>query len=387
MNDAAPRIQSRVKWTTFCYLATWGYMLYGLGNATPYLRDDLRLNAFEAGLHASAMALGVLVAGLTADAIGRRVGASRLLDLSVAYFVMAAALIVLAPTLPVSLCGAIVLGLGGGTLTTQVNLQLSRFGQAQSRILLSQANAVSMIAATAAPLAIGLAASVLHAWRLAMIVPIVWVAALTALRSREGGPGPAEHALKASLPRSYWIIWLLLVIGVAIEFSFAYWGSTVVILRTGISTADATMLASFFVLGMFAVRVIIGNGVGSSRSPLKLLAVGLVAAIAGASLTWISATPILSGPGLFLGGCGVSVLWPVGVTVAMHTAGAGQLQAAARATLGAGLAILTAPAMLGLAGDAFGVAAAWPIIIGMAVCGLVVVAVAHRVVAEPVAAG
>jgi MFS family permease len=387
MNDTTPRILPRAKWTTFCYLATWGYLLYGLGNATPYLRDDLRLSAFEAGLHASALALGILVAGVTADIVGRRVGPSRLLDLSVVYFAVAAALIIVAPALPVSLCGAFLLGLGGGTLTTQVNLQLSGFGRAQGRILLSQANAVAVIAAAVAPIAISLAASVLHAWRLAMLAPIVWVAVLTALRQREGGTSTVEHAPKATLPRSYWIVWLLLVLGVAIEFSFVYWGSTVVILRTGISTADATMLASLFVMGMFAVRVVIGSGVASGRSPLTLLAVGLVAAIAGATLTWISATPILSGLGLFLGGCGVSVQWPVGVTVAMHTAGEGQLQAAARATLGSGLAILIAPAMLGLAGDAFGVAAAWPIIIGFAVCSLGVVAVAHRVGAEAVSAG
>ncbi len=386
MNNTTPRIRPRAKWTTFCYLATWGYMLYGLGNATPYLRDDLRLSAFEAGLHASALALGVLVAGATADVVGRRIGPSRLLDLSVAYFAVAALLIIVAPALPISLFGAFLLGMGGGTLTTQVNLQLSQFGQSQGRILLSQANAVSMIGAAVAPIAIGLAASVLHAWRLAMLAPIVWVVALTALRPRKGGASTSERPPKASLPRSYWLAWWLLVLGVAIEFSFVYWGSTVVILRTGVSTADATMLASLFVVGMVTVRVLVGSGVGAGRSPLTLLAGGLVAAIAGAGLTWISAVPVLSGIGLFVGGCGVSVQWPVGVTIAMHTAGAGQLQASARATLGSGLAILIAPAMLGLAGDAFGVAVAWPIIIGIAVCDLAVVAAANRTGMEPVPA-
>ena len=387
MKDTTPRILPRAKWTTFCYLATWGYMLYGLGSATPYLRDDLRLSAFEAGLHASALALGILAAGVTADVIGRRIGPRRLLDLSVAYFAVAAVLIIAAPVLPVSLCGAFLLGLGGGTLTTQVNLQLSQFGRAQSRILLSQANAVSMIAAAAAPMAIGLAASLLHAWRLAMLVPIVWVVALTAFRPRETGASTEEQATKARLPRAYWIVWLLVVLGVAIEFSFVYWGSTIVILRTGISTADATMLASLFVVGMVAVRVVIGSGIGSGRSPLALLAVGLVGAIVGASLTWVSPTPILAGLGLFLGGCGVAIQWPLGVTLAMHTAGAGQLQASARATLGSGLAILIAPAMLGLAGDEFGVAAAWPLIIGIAVCSLCVAVVAHRVGADATVAG
>lgn len=377
MNDT-PRIRPRAKWTTYLYLATWGYMLYGLGSATPYLRSDLRLSAFEAGLHASALAVGVLAAGATADAIGRRIGPSRLLDLSVLYFAVAAVLITVAPVVPVSLFGAFLLGLGGGTLVTQVNLQLSRFGQAQSRILLSQANAVTMLAAAGAPMAIGLAASLGNAWRLAIIAPLIWMVALTVLRPRDPGSAIEEHAPKARLPRAYWIAWLLLVLGVSMEFSFVYWGSTMVILRTGISTAEATMLASLFVFGMLVVRVVAGAGAGSGRSPLTLLVAGMVAAIIGAGLTWLSPTPILSGLGLFVGGCGVSIQWPLGVTVAMHSAGAAQLQASARATFGSGLAILIAPAMLGLAGDAFGVTAAWPIIIAFAVCDLGVAAVAFR---------
>jgi len=36
-------------------------------------------------------------------------------------------------------------------------------------------------------MAIGLAASLLHAWRLAMLVPIVWVVALNGVRPRETG--------------------------------------------------------------------------------------------------------------------------------------------------------------------------------------------------------
>ena len=61
-----PRLNAT--WTSFSYLAVYAYILYGLGNATPYLRDDLRLTGFEAGLHASAMAVGLLVAASAANA-------------------------------------------------------------------------------------------------------------------------------------------------------------------------------------------------------------------------------------------------------------------------------------------------------------------------------
>ena len=379
MTDTTPRMRLRAKWTAYSYLSLWGFLIYGLGNATPYLRADLRLTAFEAGLHASALALGILIAGVSADALGRRLGPILVLDLSVVCFAVALGLILLAPVLPISLCGAFLLGLGGGTLSTQINVELSQYGQSESRLLLSQANAYSMIAATAAPVAIGLAASALGAWRLALLAPLVAIVALTLLRPRESGATAAVHAPKVRLPRSYWITWLLLVIGVSCEFSFVVWGSSVTVLRTGVSTADGTLLASLFVVGMFAGRIFIGSGFGSGRSSLALLAAGFCVVLVGAGLTWVATTPALSGLGLFLGGCGVACLWPVGVSVAVHTAGVGQLQAAARATLGSGLAILVAPAALGLAADAVGVVAAWPIILGMAACGLGVVFLAGRV--------
>jgi fucose permease len=236
-----------------------------------------------------------------------------------------------------------------------------------------------MVAAVAAPLAIGLAASGLHAWRLALLVPIVGLLAMAALRRRRGGATVNIHPPRSSLPRAYWIAWFFLVIGVSIEFSFVFWGSTIVAKRTGISSADATLLASLFVVGMFAGRTAIGRGFGGGRAPRGLLAAGLGVVLVGASLVWISTVPVISGIGLFLGGLGTAGMWPIGLTVALQSAPRAHLQAAARSTLGSGFAILFAPSALGLAADAVGVVAAWPITLGLALSGLLVLAVAPRV--------
>jgi len=59
------------------------FIMYGLGIATPYLRDDLHLTAFEAGLHGSALAVGILIAGVATDRIARLVGMHWLPDLEV----------------------------------------------------------------------------------------------------------------------------------------------------------------------------------------------------------------------------------------------------------------------------------------------------------------
>ena len=378
VGDRSASPGNRETWTAYAYLSVWAYVLYGLGNATPYLRTDLGLTDFQAGLHASALAVGVLVAGVAADQIARRVGVRWLLDLAVGCLVLAVGLVVLAPNLPVSLTGALLVGLGGGLLGTDINVRLIRPDGTETRRVMGQANALSMITAAAAPVAIGLAVAGLHAWRLALLVPVAAFLALTLLRPRASGARTSARPPRMKLPAAYWFAWLLLVLGVSIEFSFVFWGSTIVANRTGLSSADATLLASLFVAGMFVGRVAVGRGLGAGRAPRGILAVGLAVVLAGASLAWVSTVPILSGAGLFIGGLGLAPVWPVGLTVALQSAPKAPLSAAARATLASGTAVLLAPSTLGLASDLVGVAGAWPIIMALAVAALVVLAVTPR---------
>jgi len=374
-SDPAPEPRIRRPWVAFSYLAIWAYLLYGLGNATPYLRDDLRLTAFEAGLHASALAIGTLMAGAGADFVARRIGASRLLDVAVAILAVAVVLVAVAPVLPVSLVGAFLMGLAGGSLGTHVHVQLGRAGGSESRRMMAQANGWAMVTAAIAPLAIGLAASVLHSWRVGLLAAIVGLVALTLLRPRAAGSSTSVRMPRSSLPARYWMIWLFLVLGVSIEFSFVFWGSTMVARRTGISAADATVLASLFVAGMLTGRAAIGRGLGASRGPRGLLAAGLGIVLVGATLIWVSTLPLLAGLGLFLGGLGTAGLWPIGIAVALQIAPKAQFEASARATLGSGFAVLIAPSALGLLADQVGVVSAWPVILLVAAAALVVVAV------------
>jgi MFS family permease len=364
--------------TAYAYLAVWSYVLYGLGNTTPYLRTDLALTDFQAGLHASALAVGVLLAGVTADQLARRVGTRWILDLAVGCLIVAIGLIVLAPSLPVSLSGALMIGLGGGLLVTDANLRLFSPDGVRTRRLMGQANALSMVTAAAAPLAIGLAASGFNAWRVALVVPIAALVGLTAIRPRTSEARNSVRPPSIKLPAAYWFAWLLLMLGVAIEFSFVFWGSTIVASRTGVSGADATLLASLFVAGMFTGRAAVGRGFGAARASRGLLAAGLAVVLVGTTLVWLSPFPVLSGIGLFLGGLGLGPVWPVGVTVALQSAPGAPFSAAARTTLASGMAVLIAPSALGLASDFVGVAGAWPIILVLATAALAVVAITPR---------
>jgi fucose permease len=230
---------------------------------------------------------------------------------------------------------------------------------------------------------IGLAVTGLHAWKVALLLPLAAFIALTLLRPRAAEARSSVRPPRTRLPAAYWFAWALLVLCVSIEFSFVFWGSTIVGKRTGVSTADATLLASLFVVGMFAGRAAIGRGLGAGRASRGILAAGLCIVLVGSSVVWVSTVPILSGLGLFLGGLGTAPCWPVGLTAALQSAPKAPVSAAARSTLASGVAVLLAPSTLGLASDAVGVVGAWPIILALAVAALGVLAVTPRPAPAP----
>ena len=370
-----PPIDRRDAWINFAYLSMWGYLLYGLGNATPYLKSSMGLSDFEAGLHGSALAVGVLIAGMGLDRFARRFGSRWLIDLSIGGFVVGVAAISLANALPLSLVGALILGLAGGTLGTQVNVNLSRSDAVTSRRLITQANALSMVTAAAAPLALSVAAGVAGAWQIALMLPVVAGLALSAARPRQART-PAEMRLpRGHLPGPYWFAWLFIVICVSIEFSFVFWGSTIVIRQAGVAQAEGTSLASLFVIGMLAGRTALSRGFGMRRDPKLILSLGLLTVLTGAVIVRVSSMPLLSGVGLFLGGAGTAGLFPLGLALALDNAGRAKFEAATRVTLASGVAVLLAPSVLGLASDAVGVSNAWLIVPGLAVAAMLVLAV------------
>jgi MFS family permease len=59
----------------FARLSLAGYLLYGFGYVVPLLRRDLDISETLAGLHASAIAVGIILSGLAGDRFARRLGA------------------------------------------------------------------------------------------------------------------------------------------------------------------------------------------------------------------------------------------------------------------------------------------------------------------------
>ncbi len=355
----------RVTWTAYGYLCVVGFLGYVIGALTPYLRDELHVSAATAALHASLLALGVMAAGTTADAVERRLG-RRLTGVLAGGLVVAGGLaVMLGGTLPVTLVGAFAIGLGAGAMLAAINLVLGSPGGARAEVRFARANAWALVASMFAPLLIaGLAASALG-WQAVLVVPLT---AIVVLESTGGLPAAGRRASRTaagSLPRSFWIAWLFVVAAVSIEFAYVVWGSSVVAARTGVSREAATALATLFILGMLVGRIALGAGLVGNARWRHWVEASLGIAAAGGFVVWLATTPVASAAGLLVAGFGTGSLYPLGLASALDRAGDAALAAGARLTLASGIAILAMPLLLGAVADTLGVVAGWPLVIGL----------------------
>ena len=67
-------VRDRFTWLAYFMLAYYAYFMAILGPLMPFLRAELNLNYTLAGLHFSAFALGMVLAGVTGDRFARRWG-------------------------------------------------------------------------------------------------------------------------------------------------------------------------------------------------------------------------------------------------------------------------------------------------------------------------
>ena len=354
-------------WPSYIAQAAIGYVIYGLGAAGPYLRTQLDLSDAEVGLHSTALAVGLVVAGTVAAALGRRYGEAAVRGGAIAAIAVAIPVLAATPSIVATLGASLLIGLGAGTLLGHVNATLGAPGGRLARLRLARANVWAMIAAFVGPVIVAAGASIGPGWWFGLLpaLGLLGVVALDLRSSRNAAAAAAGDTDRDPLPRAYWLAWAFLVAAISVEFSIVFWGATLVERRTNVPTPEATAIGALFLGGMFAGRLGLSVGIGAGHEIRRNAAAGLVLAGVGAGVAWVSTAPILSGFGLFLAGVGVAILYPLGVAAAL--AGApGQLALAGnRLTLASGLAILLAPLALGAIADATGVIAGWGLVLGL----------------------
>lgn len=361
---AAPALfgRDRITWLAYWMLGYFGYTQAVLGPAMPFLRGELGLSFTVGGLHLTAFAAGMIVSGLGADGLVQRVGRAAVFWAGAAGMAAGALLIGVGRALPLTLSGALVMGLMGSLLPITIPALLSDRHGPRRAVALTESNVIAMICAGLAPLVVGSAERWGLGWRAGFWLAVAAVG-LLALVYR-GAPLPDAPATGgrarrgARLPGAFWALWLTTVLAVAVEWSVVSWGADFLIAAIAVPQAGAAAAVSLFFAAAVLGRIAVSRM--ARRAAVEHLLLGwLGIALLAFPLFWLPRFAPVNLGGLFLLGFGVGGLFPLAMSAAMGVAAAQSDAAAARMTLAAGLAILFAPLALGWLADHYGLAGAF----------------------------
>lgn len=359
--------RDRFTWLAYLFLAFYGYFLNAFGPITPFLMDDLGLSYTVSSLHFTAFAVGILVVGLGGHLLIRRIGRRRSLWIGAFGTSLGALLLVLGKTPVITIGAAFLMGVIGSLILAIIPAALADHHGELRAVALSEANVLASAVATMAPLLVGWCARFLGNWRLALVLG-AFTSILMYLGFRKTVPPaaaagqPAAAATKRPLPRLYWIYWVALVLGVAVEFCMIFWSANYVELALGASKASAAQAVSVFLGAMIFGRLLASRLVFRFTARRLVIAAFLIAS-AGFLLYWGAHNILLGLTGLFFTGLGVAFFYPLILSLAIEAAGEATIQAGARATLASGVAILMLPLVLGRLADAVGIRPAYGVVL------------------------
>jgi hypothetical protein len=137
---------------------------------------------------------------------------------------------------------------------------------------------------------------------------------------------------RSPLSESFWILAILVALGIGIEFCPIYFGAELLVHSEHLSTTAAGAALSLSYAGLLVGRVI---GSRLTRSPgraASLVLLSLAAVTAGVTVFWLVPVIVPALIGLFVTGFGVANLYPLSAALALATAPGHADIARARAT-------------------------------------------------------
>jgi predicted MFS family arabinose efflux permease len=349
---------TRAAYATFAF---WGWFLYGFGPAVPLLRDEEGTSRAVAGLHGTAIAVGsVLSAAISVPLVRRFERRGTLIGATVVAAV-GILLLVAGPTVPITLTGALIAGIGGSICLNAVNPILADHHGPLGPAVISEANAIAAACGIFAPLAVGLSVSIGLTWRGAVLVALPLAALSVVLVSRAprlpAMAPPAAHKDVARARRplglAFWLALGLIVSVVGVEFSTTFWAADLLHSRDGLTTGAGSAAVSALLVGMTIGRLA-AVPMTMRLSSSRILVAAIAVSAAGWATFWLSRSALLAVLGLGLLGLGLAFTYPLGLVRLMHTSNGRPDTANALSALGVGIASGSAPFGLGALADHIG---------------------------------
>lgn len=358
--------RDRFTWLAYLALAVYAYFLNILGPVTPFLKDELNLTYTVSSFHFTAFAIGILLVGFGGHLIIQRLGRLRALWSGLFGMSLGSLLLIIGKNPVVTVGASFLMGLIGSLILAVVPAALSdRHGEMKA-VALSEANMISSVFSTAAPLLVGwFAASIGWQWALGVMacVPIMMFPGLGETSSQAIVPGMLEtRQSNRPLPALYWVYWVGIVLGVAVEFCMVFWSANYMEQVLGLAKASAAQAVSVFLAAMILGRWI-GSRLVQRFSTHSVVTGSILVAGIGFLLFWSAPSTFGALAGLFITGLGVANFYPLLLSLAIGAANGNTTQAGARATLASGTAILILPLALGSLADSVGIHQAYGIVV------------------------
>jgi hypothetical protein len=358
-------VRDRISWLLYAQQGAYGYFLYGITPAVGLLREELGMSRTVAGLFGPALAVGTVVGGAVYPVLARRARPSTVLAASLTGLATAVVVLCLMRSVPGTLAAA---GLAAFFSNLLVNGGLTaltaRHGPV-SGAAVSEATGVCVGVGFLAPLLIDTAIRAGFGWRAGLGVAAVLTvaAAVATLRVRRAFDQPDAPSVVATppsgrLPGRYWLAWACVIAVGSVETCMTLWAPEHLRERVGLEPGPAAAGISAMLAGMVAGRLTGGRLAARFRTE-PLLCTALAVATAGFGVFWLATTPVLAMAGLLCCGLGMSLHFPLSVTLSTkHSAGQPAL-AMSRNAYATALGLGAVPFLVGALADVAGMRAAF----------------------------
>lgn len=382
-------VRTQFTWLAYVLLGYYAYLQAAVGPLMAFLRTELHLNYTLEGLHFSAFAFGAILAGVSGDSVIRLLGRRRVFWGGGVGMAAGAIALIVGRQAVWTLLSIVLMGYAGNLLLISIQAALSDTHGEQRSIALLEANIVASVGAGLAPFGISLLQEVGPGWRSALVLMVCVFLLLFVLTRRIPIPGveaagSKKERIAVRLPAAFWAYWIVVVVGVAIEWCMVYWSADFLVKEGGLSKASAAgSLTAFF------IAAIIGRFMGSRLARAirasRLVALSIVVAAAGFLLFWLAPLLAVRLLGLLLAGLGIANLYPLGVSLTLGTAPQQANSGSARVSLGSGLAVVVVPFVLGAFADRVGLWSAYSIVAVLLLVMIIMLTFANRLNARAVA--
>lgn len=388
-NSAQLFFRDRLTWLAYSMLAYIGFSQSILGPLMPFLRSEMSLSYTLGGFLPATLAAGLIVSGLTSDWLVRR-GSRRIVFWGGAVG-LSASVVLLALSHSFELALLAVLGMGVGSSLTQVMIQalLSDHHAERRSIAITEANVAASLSATLTPVVIGSLQSAGIGWRTIPFLVVLFLSLLAFAFLRQ--PIPESAAAQTAsfdasrrLPVAFWLYWTVLFFLVAVEMAVVVWATDFLDSVAGLTRTNAVLGFSAFPAAMLIGRIA-GSRLTRKWSSLNLLLVALFITLVGFPLFWLARLPALNILGLFITGLGIANHYPLTLSIAIGLAGDQSNLASARASMGVGIALLTAPLSLGWLADRLSLQSAYGMVLVLMLIAFAIVVNTRRVSTRKIA--